>query len=134
MKEEIALRWLMKAESDLKAVKHLLTFADAPTDVISFHCQQSVEKYLKSYLTLADVRVKRTHDLETILYLCIEEDKDFKKLDTEEISNLTFYAVEIRYPEEYIELTIGKVEELYETAKKVREFVIAKLKENGLRL
>ena len=134
MKEEIALRWLKKAENDLKAVKHLLTFADAPTDVISFHCQQSVEKYLKSYLTLADVRVKKTHDLETILYLCIGEDADFKELDTEEISNLTFYAVEIRYPEEYIELTIGKVEELYETAKKVREFVIAKLKENGLRL
>jgi HEPN domain-containing protein len=134
MKEEVALRWLMKAENDLKAVKHLLTFADAPTDVISFHCQQSVEKYLKSYLTLADVRVKRTHDLATILYLCIEEDADFKELDTEEISNLTFYAVEIRYPEEYIELTIGEVEELYETARKVREFVIAKLKENGLRL
>ena len=134
MKEEVALRWLKKAENDLKAVKHLLTFADAPTDVISFHCQQSVEKYLKSYLTLADVRVKRTHDLETILYLCIGEDKDFKKLDADEISNLTFYAVEIRYPEEYIELTIGDAEELYETAQKVREFVIAKLKENGLRL
>ena len=118
----------------MKAVKHLLTFADAPTDVISFHCQQSVEKYLKSYLTLADVRVKRTHDLDTILYLCIEEDADFKELNTEEISNLTFYAVEIRYPEEYIELTIGEVEELYETAQKVREFVMAKLKENGLRL
>ena len=134
MKEEIALRWLKKAENDLKAVKHLLTFADAPTDVISFHCQQSVEKYLKSYLTLADVRVKRTHDLDTILYLCIGEDADFKELDTEEISNLTFYAVEIRYPEEYIELTIGEAEELYETAQKVREFVMAKLKENGLRL
>ncbi len=134
MKEEVALRWLKKAENDLKAVKHLLTFADAPTDVISFHCQQSVEKYLKSYLTLADVRVKRTHDLDTILYLCIEEDQDFKELDTEEISNLTFYAVEIRYPEEYIELTIGEAEELYETAQKVREFVMAKLKENGLRL
>ena len=55
-------------------------------------------------------------------------------MDTEKISNLTFYAVEIRYPEEYIELTIGEAEELYETAQKVREFVMAKLKENGLRL
>ena len=133
MKEEVALRWLMKAENDLKAVKHLLTFEDAPTDVISFHCQQSVEKYLKSYLTLADVRVTKTHDLETILHLCIKEDKDFEELDTDEISSLTFYAVEIRYPEEYIELTIREVEELYETAQKVREFVMKKLKEKGLR-
>jgi len=133
MKEEVALRWITKAENDLKAVKQLLTFEDSPTDVISFHCQQSVEKYLKAYLTLVDVRVKKIHDLKTILYLCMEEDKDFKELDTEEISNLTFYAVEIRYPEDYIELTIGEAEELYKIARKVRDFVRGKLKEKGLR-
>jgi HEPN domain-containing protein len=133
MKEEVSRRWLAKAENDLKAVKQLLTFEDAPTDVISFHCQQSVEKYLKSYLTLVDVRVKKTHDLETILYLCIGEDKDFKELDTEEIANLTFYAVEIRYPEDYIELTISEAEELYKIARKVRDFVRGKLKEKDLR-
>ncbi|KAF5411059.1 MAG: HEPN domain-containing protein [Euryarchaeota archaeon] len=133
MKEGVSRRWLAKAENDLKAVKQLLTFEDAPTDVISFHCQQSVEKYLKSYLTLVDVRVKKTHDLETILYLCIMEDKDFKELDCEEISNLTFYAVEIRYLEDYIELTISEAEELYKIARKVRDFVRGKLKEKGLR-
>ena len=87
MKEEVSRRWLAKAENDLKAVKQLLTFEDAPTDVISFHCQQSVEKYLKSYLTMVDVRVKKTHDLETILYLCMGDDKDFKELDTENIQS-----------------------------------------------
>jgi len=133
MKEEVSRRWLAKAENDLKAVKQLLTFEDAPTDVISFHCQQSVEKYLKSYLTMVDVRVKKTHELETILYLCMGDDKDFKELDTEEISNLTFYAVEIRYSEYCIELTIGEAEELYKIARKVRDFVRGKLKEKGLR-
>nr|QNO49619.1 hypothetical protein AIHMFPNM_00020 [Methanosarcinales archaeon ANME-2c ERB4] len=39
MKEEIALRWIKNVENDLKSVKHLLTFADAQTDVISFNCQ-----------------------------------------------------------------------------------------------
>ena len=133
MKADVSRRWLAKAENDLKAVKHLLTFEDSPTDVISFHCQQSVEKYLKSYLTLVGVRVKKTHDLETILYLCIRDNKDFKELDSEEISNLTFYAVEIRYPEEYIELTISEAEELYKIARKVRDFVRGKLREKGLR-
>ena len=51
VKEEVVLRWLKKAENDLKTVKHLLTLEDAPTDVISFHCQQAVEKYFKAYLT-----------------------------------------------------------------------------------
>jgi len=78
MKEEVVLRWLKKAENDLKTVKYLLTLEDAPTDVISFHCQQAVEKYFKAYLTLVDVRVKKIHDLETILALCTEKDKKFE--------------------------------------------------------
>ncbi|MCD6457055.1 MAG: HEPN domain-containing protein [Methanophagales archaeon] len=133
MKEEVVLRWLKKAENDLKTVKHLLTLEDAPTDVISFHCQQAVEKYFKAYLTLVDVRVKKIHDLETILALCTEKDKKFESLDKNRISKLTFYAVEIRYPEEYIELSIDEARELYETAKEVKEFIVEKLKEKGLR-
>jgi len=49
------------------------------------------------------------------------------------IANLTFYAVEIRYPEDCIELTIGEAEELHKIARKVRDFMRGKLKENGLR-
>jgi HEPN domain-containing protein len=108
VKEEVVLRWLKKAENDLKTVKHLLTLEDAPTDVISFHCQQAVEKYFKAYLTLVDVRVTKIHDLETILALCIEKDTKFESLDKDRISKLTFYAVEIRYPEEYIEENFEK--------------------------
>lgn len=52
MKEEIILRWLTKADNDLKAVKQLLTFDDVLADILSFHCQQAVEKYLKAYLTM----------------------------------------------------------------------------------
>ena len=74
MKEEIVQRLIKKAEKGLKTVEYLLTFDDAPTDIIAFHCQQAVEKYLKVYLTLVDVRVKKTHDLETILAFCIERD------------------------------------------------------------
>ncbi len=65
--------------------------------------------------------------------LCMREDKDFKELDTEEIANLTFYAVEISYLEDYIELTIGEAEELYKIVREVRDFVMGKLKEKGLR-
>ncbi|OEU54854.1 MAG: hypothetical protein BA871_00990 [Desulfuromonadales bacterium C00003096] len=133
MKEEVVLRWLKKAENDLKTVKHLLILEDAPTDVIAFHCQQAVEKYFKAYLTQVDVRVKKTHDLETILALCIEKDKKFERLDKDGIYELTFYAVEIRYPEEYIELRIDEARALYETAKEVKEFVVERLREKGLR-
>ncbi|TAN46222.1 MAG: HEPN domain-containing protein [Candidatus Methanoperedens sp.] len=69
MKEDILLRGIGKADNDLKAVKYLLAVEDAPLDVVSFHCQQAVEKYLKAYLTWVDVRVGKTHDLASILYL-----------------------------------------------------------------
>lgn len=113
MKEDIVLRGIGKADNDLKAVKYLLTMEDAPLDVLSFHCQQAVEKYLKAYLTWADVRVTKTHDLASILNLCIEKDKEFEKLDRDKISRLTLYAVEIRYPEEHIETYLEEVRGAY---------------------
>jgi HEPN domain-containing protein len=106
----------------------VLTLDDAPTDVIAFHGQQAVEKYFKAYLTLVDVRVKKTHDLETILAHCIKKDKEFERLNKDRISKLTFYAVEIRYPEEYVELSIDEARGLYETAKEVKEFYSGEVK------
>lgn len=132
MKEDIVLRWIKKAENDLKIVEYLAGVEDAPADVLCFHCQQTVEKCLKAYLTWLDVRVRKTHDLEAILNLCIEKDKEFENLDRDKISKLTIYATEIRYPEEYLETTIDEVKEHYEIAKKVKAFVITRLKDTGL--
>ena len=89
MKENIVFRWIKKAENELKVVEYLLEFEDAPMDILCFHCQQAVEKYLKAYLTWVDVRVKKTPDLESVLNLCIAKDEEFKKLDRDKISKLT---------------------------------------------
>jgi HEPN domain-containing protein len=43
MKETVVLRWLKKAENDLKVVEYLLDVEDAPTDIICFHCQQALK-------------------------------------------------------------------------------------------
>ncbi len=132
MKHEVVLRWIRKADNDLRAAEYLLKAEEPLTDIISFHCQQAVEKYLKAYLTSVDARVKKTHDLEVILNQCIEKDREFEELDSDKISRLSFYAVGIRYPEEYFELSAEEVEELFETAVRVREFVMKKLKERGI--
>lgn len=127
MKKEIILRWLRKAESDLKVVKHLLPIDEPPTDALSFHCQQAVEKYLKAFLTFHDIRVKKIHDLEAILNLCIEQDQEFESLDKEKISSLSLFAVEVRYPDEFYIPTLEEVKEYFEIALKVKEFVLKKL-------
>lgn len=132
MKEEIVLRWLRKAGNDLKVVERLIDFEDAPKDMLCFHCQQTIEKYLKAYLTWADVRVGKTHDLETILNLCIEKDKQFETLDKGKISKLTIYATQIRYPEEEVEVSTEEMKEAHDITEKVRNFVIRRLEEKGL--
>ena len=81
-----------------------------------------------------DVRIKKTHDIANILNLCIEKDKDFEELDRIKISQLTLYAVEIRYPVENPEPTIEDAKKLYNITKRVKTFIIEKLNKEGLSL
>lgn len=71
--------------------------------------------------------MKKIHDLEAILNLCIEQDKEFEKLDKEKISSLSLFAVEVRYPEEFYIPTLDEVKEYFEIALKVKDFVFKKL-------
>lgn len=130
MKREIILRWLRKAESDLKSARILLNARDVVTDTICFHCQQAIEKYLKAFLTSKNVRFERIHDLLTLLELCIQKDKDFEKLDKERISELTFYAVDLRYPDEFYIPSIEEAKSALNIATEVKEFILQKLEIN----
>ncbi|MEM3415703.1 MAG: HEPN domain-containing protein [Thermoproteota archaeon] len=126
-KRKIVLKWIKKADGDLKVVKHLIAIDEPPTDILCFHCQQAIEKYLKAFLTFWDVRVKKTHDMNTILNLCIGQDEEFKRLDKEKISGLSYYAVEVRYPEEFYIPTLDETKEYFTLALGVKDFVLKKL-------
>jgi len=128
MKREVILRWLIKGESDLKSAKILLDAADVLTDIVCFHSQQAVEKYLKAFLTDKDVRFEKIHDLRTLLELCIREDRDFEKLDKERISKLSFYAVDLRYPDEFYIPSIEEARNALNIAAELKEFILKKLK------
>jgi len=127
-KKKVVLRWLQKAESDIKVARHILEMDDPPTDAICFHCQQAIEKYLKAFLTYHDVRVKKTHDLGMLLEMCLEIDKEFEIMDKGKIASLTPFAMEIRYPDEIYIPTIDESKNALETALKVKEIVFKKLK------
>lgn len=62
MKEDVVLRWLKKAENDLKAVKYLLTFEDAPTDVICFYCQKIFMKYASKKNFIKKINILHKND------------------------------------------------------------------------
>lgn len=118
--------WKQKAENDLRTAEIVLSTENPPTDAICFHAQQCAEKYLKSYLTSRDVTVEKTHDLTRINNICIGIDPNFEELsDFAEL--LSGYAVEIRYPGDFIECSIEEAEEAVKMAKAFKYFLLRKL-------
>ncbi len=120
-------QWLLKAESDLKVAINELSFESPVTDVICFHCQQAVEKFLKAYLVSKGISFGKTHNITFLLKLCIESDKDFIEIEKMDVEKLTIYATELRYPDFFYIPPVEEAEEAVKKAKFVREFVMGKI-------
>lgn len=56
--------WMEKAESDWRIAWHDMQTDDPTPDMVCFHMQQCVEKYLKAFLVLHQVSFRRTHDIQ----------------------------------------------------------------------
>jgi len=100
MEREIILEWFRLGDMDL-AVAHncSTTMHPKPLEIICFHCQQAVEKYLKGYLTFQSGEAPpKTHNLVELCTLCQEYDEAFGTLKVG-CSKLTMYAVQTRYPD-----------------------------------
>ncbi|MCK4352037.1 HEPN domain-containing protein [candidate division WOR-3 bacterium] len=120
--------WLVKANNDFKIVEHesILPEEEIVKDVVCFHCQQAVEKYLKAFLIYHKVEVERTHDIEHLLNQCALIDKDF---DNIEVGNLSSFGVSVRYPDDFYVPEMEEVKFYYDLAKRVKGLVLAKLEE-----
>jgi HEPN domain-containing protein len=121
-------QWVAKAEGDFTAAVHLLTLPDdtCPFDVVCFHAQQCVEKYLKAALVESGVPPPRTHDLAE-LSSALPSSLSLS-VDEEDLSALTPYAVEARYPAVDAEF-VGRedAERAAEIARRVRTEFRARL-------
>ena len=90
--------WVRKAESDFLAAIALSRRRKVPLhDQVCFHCQQSVEKYLKARLEEAGIASPKTHDLERLLALVTAVEPCWTSLRLH-MKRLTDYAVNFRYP------------------------------------
>ena len=125
--EHLVNQWIKIAERDLLTAKQGLETNEVVTDTVCFHCQQAAEKYLKAFLVRKQIEFSKTHNIMFLLNLCSSVDKSFKE-NLPEADNLTDYAVEIRYPDDWYEPTIEETKQAYEVALKVKNFVLEKLK------
>jgi len=126
--KELVNNWIRRAESDFKIGKDELDTEGPVTDAICFHMQQCAEKYLKAYLTHHNKYFRKTHDIDELIGLCKEIDKDFEALYQLNAGKLNRYAVDIRYPDDFYMPTIEEADECVKIATDVKNFVKAKLK------
>lgn len=124
--KDLVNKWIEKAEKDLLTGERELSFENPVTDTICFHCQQAVEKYLKAFLVHHQVYFTKTHNIGNLIELCATIDSSFKD-ELEDADILTDYAVEIRYPDSWLEPDIEETREAYTIARKVKDFVQKRL-------
>ena len=118
--------WIQRSEADYVTVQQLLLAEDPLLyNIICFHAQQCIEKYLKAWLQEANMPVPRTHNLEELLGLITptlpawsEWQPDFKII--------TKYAVEPRYPGDRV--TVENTEHANSVCEDVRQAVRTHLK------
>jgi len=126
-KTDLVRGWLEKARRDFLTAQAGLDSATPFTDIICFHAQQATEKHLKAYLLWHELDFPRTHALEDLVLLAAQKDADFLVLK-DEVTMVTPYSVEARYPE-FEEPLLEDARKIIDIARKVRDFVLEKLPE-----
>jgi HEPN domain-containing protein len=90
--------WVDRAEADYAAALLLRRSRKKHSrDIVCFHLQQCVEKYLKARLEEAAIAFPKTHDLERLLDLVVAVEPLWGSLRPA-LATITDYAVEARYP------------------------------------
>ena len=119
--------WIFFAESDLAAVERLITDKNPLTNIIAFHCQQAIEKYLKAYLVENGIPIIKTHDLIKLNDM-VNKVKDLN-IDNKKLLLVKQVYSETRYPGDIGLLpnnfpSVQEVQEYFDFAKEVKTIII----------
>jgi HEPN domain-containing protein len=120
--------WLAKAEGDLKAAEVLFAAPGEYGDMIGFHCQQAVERFVKAYLVRYQIEFPKTHEL-TFLITLVSRNEERLAEQLAFADWLTPFGVEIRYPGEFPSVDRKTAERALADAKRIRHLVLEALEE-----
>ncbi|HVQ58499.1 MAG TPA: HEPN domain-containing protein [Solirubrobacterales bacterium] len=87
-----------KAEDDANAMQWLASKPEISDEIVGFHAQQAVEKWLKAVLGSRSVEFEYTHDLRRLIGEVMTAVGEFP-FDIPEVVALTEHAVPLRYDE-----------------------------------
>jgi len=123
---ELVLQWLDKAAADFDAAEQLSAQGGRFREIIAFHCQQAVEKYLKALLVRRQVEFPKTHDIAKLLDQVATVNANIAE-SLRDADVLTPFGVEVRYPSEAPEVLQGGETEAIGIARRVRNAVMISL-------
>ena len=127
MDKELVVEWLKHADDNIDTALLLKEMRPQHYEIICYHCEQAVEKYLKGFLVFKGKMPPKTHDLNNLCTLCSEQDNSFQNLQPQ-CSYLTPFAVQPKYPND-LDITDADVEKAVKFALEVKNFgVIEKLR------
>ncbi len=95
--KQVAMEWFERGDRDIETAQ-LLYDERGYTDVIAYHIQQAIEKYLKGYLVLNGQRPPWVHELDTLLNLVSKSEPDLYSPFIDLCEKATRYYLEERYP------------------------------------
>ena len=117
--------WLKRARSSLELAK---SFGNAMVyyEDLCFQAQQAAEKGLKGLLIYYGVEPERTHSL----FVLLRELEKYTELDDEikEVLKSNNYAIQTRYPGEYVEIEKEEYEQSIDIAEKCLKWIEEKIK------
>jgi len=120
METKTILEWFYFADADYDSALILNDAYRKHNEIICFHCQQAVEKYLKAFLCYNGVIPPKIHALESLCAMCSEFDTSFNSI-AKDCAYLSPFAVRARYPLE-IEITAKNTAKAIEIARQIKEF------------
>ena len=129
---EIVNTWIKKADHDLGSAKLIFIHIPDYFDTIAFHCQQAVEKYIKASLIHLDIEFQRTHDLPYLLEV-LSRNVDIKPETFDKAILLNGFSVEIRYPDQIINLTEDELKSAISIADDFRQFAVSIIGLNNIK-
>ncbi|MDQ3724600.1 MAG: HEPN domain-containing protein [Actinomycetota bacterium] len=115
---ELAALLSRKAGDDATAVRELARNSEISDEIVGFHAQQAVEKWLKALMASRGLVQLRTHDIDQ-LCRALETDGLELPFPRLHLAELTIFAVPLRY------------EQLLDTEPLDREAIVALVEEVG---
>ncbi|HHW01817.1 MAG: hypothetical protein PWQ97_703 [Tepidanaerobacteraceae bacterium] len=114
--------WIQKAKKDINAAL-ILKEHDCGNDLVSFHCQQAIEKLLKGYIIYKINKIVEGHSLVYLCKICMNFNPELKKY-IKDCAFVNQYYIETRYPsEDTIEVSDEEAQECIKISKEIFQLI-----------